>query len=449
MKNIGIKQASSLTALATLAVVAPFLIQPASAQVPADPGVRGGAAGAGGTLANPTTEADEFAFFQGSIDAFQETDGVEEGLGPRFNGDSCGGCHAFPAMGGSSPTTNPQVTLATLNGATNTIPTFITKTGPVREARFINNPDGTPDGGVHDLFTITGRADAPGCKLKQPNFPQQLAANNVIFRIPTPTFGLGLVENTTDAQLDADQAAFTTAKNNAGIAGHFNHSGNDGTITRFGWKGQNKSLVIFAGEAYNVEQGVTNELFPNEREDDANCQFNALQEDHTPVVNTHNSGSNASDFSSDVVRFGQFMRLLSPPVPAASTASTQRGQQAFNNVGCNLCHITSHKTHTSSLVAGLNSVTYQPFSDFMVHNMGDGLSDGVSQGNADGPRFRSAPLWGLGQRIFFLHDGRTKDLLQAIEAHESNNSAATTVEENFDALPNATKQDILNFLRSL
>jgi CxxC motif-containing protein (DUF1111 family) len=449
MHSVNPKQVLCLTALATIALVAPSLLEPSFAQIPVDPGVRGGAAGAGGSLANPTTEADEFAFWQASIDAFVEIDGVPEGLGPRFNLDSCAGCHAFPAVGGTSPATNPQVTVATLAGATNTIPPFITRNGPVREARFIRNPDGTADGGVHDLFTITGRSDAPGCKLAQPNFPQAIANNNIIFRIPTPTFGLGLVENTSDASLNADQAAFTTAKSNNGIAGHFNRSGNDGTITKFGWKAQNKSLVVFAGEAYNVEQGVTNELFTNEREDDPNCQFNATPEDHTPVVNTHNSGSNASDFSSDVVRFGQFMRLLAAPKPAAPTASTTRGQQAFNNIGCNLCHITSHTTHTSSLVAALNSVTYQPFSDFMLHSMGAGLADQVSQGNADGNDFRTAPLWGLGQRIFFLHDGRTKDLSAAIQAHESNGSAANTVEENFDALPATTQQDILNFLRSL
>ena len=422
---------------------------PALAAAAADPGVR--AASATDTFGNPVPglTADQTTLFFNGQATFKEQELIANGLGPRFNLDSCAGCHAFPAVGGTSPATNPQVTVATLAGATNTIPPFITRNGPVREARFIRNPDGTADGGVHDLFTITGRSDAPGCKLAQPNFPQAIANNNIIFRIPTPTFGLGLVENTSDASLNADQAAFTTAKSNNGIAGHFNRSGNDGTITKFGWKAQNKSLVVFAGEAYNVEQGVTNELFTNDREDDPNCQFNATPEDHTPVVNTHNSGSNASDFSSDVVRFGQFMRLLAAPKPAAPTASTTRGQQAFNNIGCNLCHITSHTTHTSSLVAALNSVTYQPFSDFMLHSMGAGLADQVSQGNADGNDFRTAPLWGLGQRIFFLHDGRTKDLSAAIQAHESNGSAANTVEENFDALPATTQQDILNFLRSL
>ena len=81
--------------------------------------------------------------------------------------------------------------------------------------------------------------------------------------------------------------------------------------------------------------------------------------------------------------------------------------------------------------------------------MGTGLNDNVSQGGAGGDQFRSAPLWGLGQRIFFMHDGRTKDLLVAIEEHESSGSEAITVESNFDLLSASQKQDVLNFLRSL
>jgi CxxC motif-containing protein (DUF1111 family) len=77
------------------------------------------------------------------------------------------------------------------------------------------------------------------------------------------------------------------------------------------------------------------------------------------------------------------------------------------------------------------------------------LADNVSQGTAGGDQFRTAPLWGLGQRIFFLHDGRTANLLTAIEAHEGNGSEASQVELNFDSLSASQQQDLLNFLRSL
>jgi hypothetical protein len=231
-------------------------------------------------------------------------------------------CHAQPAPGGTSPAVNPQVALATLDGATNKVPSFITANGPVREARFVRtdatNPLSPPDGGVHGLFTIQGRKDAPGCVLAQPDFAGQLSANNVIFRIPTPGFGLGLVENTPDATLQANLAATASARAAAGIGGRFNTSGNDGSITRFGWKAQNKSLLVFAGEAYNVEQGVSNEGFPNERSAVPGCVFNSTPEDSSNFTNPNSSSSitgTVSEMSSDIVNFAMFIRMLAPPTP--------------------------------------------------------------------------------------------------------------------------------------
>jgi len=144
--------------------------------------------------------------------------------------------------------------MATLDrqpGQAQTVPSFVQADGPVREARFIRNPDGTKDGGVHGLYTIAGRIDAPGCNLAQPDFATQLANHNVIFRIPTPVFGLGLIENVPDLALQANLQSNRALKESLGIKGRFNTTGNDGTITRFGWKAQNKSLLIFSTEAYN------------------------------------------------------------------------------------------------------------------------------------------------------------------------------------------------------
>jgi CxxC motif-containing protein (DUF1111 family) len=394
-------------------------------------------------------------------------------------------CHAQPAIGGSGPgmtspqnsVPNPQVALATLDGAMNSVPSFITGNGPVREARFIRNPDGSLDGGVHDLYTITGRMDAPGCTLSQPNFDQQLANNNVIFRIPTPVFGLGLVENTPDSALQENLAATQAARFQLGIGGSFNTSGNDGTITRFGWKAQNKSLLIFAGEAYNVEQGVSTELFPNERSAVPGCVFNSTPEDSSNILNGNQSSPNfnmavgtASEMLADFENFAVFMRLSAPPTPAPSTASTLRGANLFSTVGCALCHSPSLTT-ANSVFTGMGGVTYQPFSDFALHHMGAGLADGINQGAAGPDQFRTAPLWGVGQRLFFLHDGRTSDLLQAIQAHSgcsgdaprrrdhdrdgdrnrggSCGSEADGVIRNFNGLAPSQQQDILNFLRSL
>jgi CxxC motif-containing protein (DUF1111 family) len=420
-----------------------------------DPGPRGGPPGVGGPLTD--VGASEEQLFAAAKSRFQEVDSVSGtvpgetgiGLGPRFNLNSCAGCHAFPAVGGSSPATNPQVAMARLDGAKNVVPSFITTTGPVREARFVRNPDGTPDGGVHDLFVISGRTDASGCNIKQPDFVAALAQDNVIFRIPTPLFGLGLVENVPDDNLVAAQDENRALAESLGIrVGVFNRSANDGTITRFGWKAQNKSLLIFAGEAYNVEQGVTNEAFPSKRETDPSCQYNGLPEDSMNLTPAFNSGSPASDYSSDIVNFAAFARLSAPPTPMPDTASTARGRQVFQNIGCHACHVMTQTTGQSEYT-GQSKLSFSPFSDFALHDMGMALADGVSQGNATGREFRTAPLWGIGQRLFFLHDGRTSDLYQAITAHASAGSEANTVISHFEMLSTTDQQALLNFLRSL
>jgi CxxC motif-containing protein (DUF1111 family) len=470
MAHDNLRLRSTTAKIAMLAAAGWVLVGPLGADAASpvvDPGVRRGAAGAGGPV--PGLDPTETTFFQAVSKRFLEVDSVSSnvnaagqpipglqadetgvGLGPRFNLNACAGCHVFPAVGGSSPTVNPQISVATLDGAKNTIPPFISLNSPIREARFINNPNGTPDGGVHDLFVITGRVDAPGCHIAQPNFPQAVAQNNVIFRIPIALFGDGLVENTPDNNLEGATSNVVHQQTSLGISGHFNTSGNDGTIARFGWKAQNKSLLIFSGEAYNVEQGVTNELFPDERDTTAGCRFNATPEDSTNLtIATAGSGPQAaSDFSADIINFAAFMRLLAAPTPAAATASVIQGAAVFENIGCGACHIQSQTT-TKSIFTNQSDVTFHPFSDFAVHDMGVGLQDQITQGNAIGTEFRSAPLWGVGQRVFFLHDGRTANLITAIEDHASSGSEANEVIENFNLLSPANKQDLLNFLRSL
>ena len=152
-------------------------------------------------------------------------------------------------------------------GGQNYVPSFITQYGPIREVRFQRKPDGTPDGGVHQLFTIVGRSDigTPGCTaavLPSTDFETQYRNGNLSFRIPLQMFGLGLIESIQDQAILNASAATQSLRVALGIGGIPNRSGNDGTITRFGWKAQNKSVTIFSGEAYNVEMGVTNDVFP-------------------------------------------------------------------------------------------------------------------------------------------------------------------------------------------
>jgi CxxC motif-containing protein (DUF1111 family) len=427
----------------------------ATAHAQVDPGVRGGAPGAGLPFGDLTTN--ERSFFDVGQEDFAEEEGVGDGIGPRFNLDGCAGCHLQPAVGGTSPATNPQVAIATAFGAQNTVPSFITANGPVREARFKFNSNGSRDGGVHALYTIRGRVDdtgnASGCTAAQEDFATQLANNNVIFRIPTPTFGAGLMEMIPDQTLINNVNASPNTKASFGISGRLNRNGNDGTVSRFGWKAQNESLLLFSGEAYNVEMGISNELFQVERDENASCQFASHPNDVTNV-----DGPLPTDTISAIEKFSFFMRFLAPPTPSTNSpggsASIARGRAAFTAVGCGLCHTPTLRTGIST-VAALSNKDANLFSDLALHQMGPGLADNVLQGGARGDEFRTAPLWGLGQRIFFLHDGRTSDLRAAIAAHRSNGnsqfgpSEANTSVNSFNALSAGSRQDVLNFLRSL
>jgi CxxC motif-containing protein (DUF1111 family) len=414
---------------------------------------------------DPTNAKD---FFNDGLGRFQEVETITgNGLGPRFNLNQCSGCHSQPTVGGTGPATNPQFTLISkgIASAQDTMPSFITASGPTREARFpfFFNADGSantnaPNGGVETIFTVSRLPGATSCSLAQPSFASAAAAGNLIFRIPTPLFGAGLLENVDEATLIAVQTA--EANNGVGISGTFNYNGNDGTVARFGWKAQNKSLLLFSGEAYNVEMGIANELFPQDRplpgeEQLQNGLASAcmnLEKVGYPEDIT-NFGAAGSGVLSDVEGFAQFMRLLAPPIPSTTTpggaTSISNGKSLFSSVGCAVCHTPSMKTQASHITSSLGNATVNAYTDLEIHHMGTGLADNVSQGGAGGDQFRTAPLWGLGQRIFFLHDGRTTNLLTVIADHRSSGSEANTVVANFNALSASQKQDLLNFLRSL
>jgi len=463
MNNRKLLHAVPFLPLAFLLVAGMFLIQAdlvLSDLNARDPGVRGGPPGAGGPIAGLT--ANEIRFFELGLEDFNEAEDVADGLGPRMNLDGCGGCHSQPAIGGSSPAVNPQVAFA--NAATPSqlpaVAAFIRADGPIRETRLVKKPDGTPDGGVTNTFTITGRDGAAGCNLAQHDFAREIANRNIIFRIPSPVFGAGLIEQIQDATILANMAADSNDKRDLGIRGRpnilvsgrtisgaENRNGNDGTITRFGWKAQNVSLLLFSGEAYNVEMGITSELFQNERDQTPSCQFATVPND------TQNfDAPDALTGTTAIQNFANFQRFLAPPTPSTNTPggsdSIGRGRTQFSNVGCALCHTPTLRTGNATVVA-LRNRNANLFSDLLVHDMGDGLADGISQGQAGPREFRTAPLWGLGKRVFFLHDGRTSDLEVAIQQHRSNGSEANGVINRFNNLSESRKQDILNFLRSL
>jgi CxxC motif-containing protein (DUF1111 family) len=483
-----------------------------------DPGVRGGPPGAGDPV--PGISDNERALFrEGRLRATEleaTCDGCSDitpgsptgqdpllqtitnsaGLGARFNADQCTACHSQPALGGSGgflvpnpeappgrrrPPENPMFDLIPhRRGETNQVPSFITQYGPIREARFIRKPNGQQDGGVHQLFTVVGRSDdgtIPGCDasvLPQPDFETELRKHNVSFRIPLQMFGLGLIDTIQDIEILARHDATAALRARLGISGIPNRSANDGTITRFGWKAQNKSLTMFAGEAYNVEMGVTNELFPQAVEELPAC--NGPNKNHpndatrVDADDSRNQGfNNPIHELADWMQFTLFMRFLDGPRPVALGASARLGRQLFGTdtsnpgIGCFLCHTPAMKTAAATEFEVLQDKPVNLYSDLLIHHMGPGLADRITQGLARGDMFRTTPLWGVGQRFFFLHDGRTSDLMQAILAHSSSRrdedvgeearafppSEAEAVIAAFRNLSATDKQEILDFLRSL
>ena len=399
------------------------------------------------------------------------------GMSPTFNADQCFICHFQPTIGGTSPAMNPASLIAHRLGGTNTVPSFEGTNGAFREVRYKYGTDGQRDGGVVNLFTVKGRSDAPGCKLEQPDFESALRNRNVAFRIPLQLFGLGLIESIQDLAIKNQMNSNVALKRALGIGGHTNIVPNNGTISRFGWKAQNGSINIFAGEAYNVEMGITNDLFPIARNEDPAC--NTAYEPFDVPRTKIGFYENPLKIMPAWLMFTVFMRFVDAPQPVALSQSAAQGKQLFSDIGCALCHTPSFKTpgmahptkqseEIGPQVVALRGKTVSLYSDLLVHRMGATLADNVIQGNAGPDEFRTTPLWGLGQRLFFLHDGRTGDLLKTIQAHQSRAysdggdnpakdsasytygpSEANAVVDKFNELSESSKQAILDFLRSL
>ncbi|HEX6160791.1 MAG TPA: di-heme oxidoredictase family protein [Thermoanaerobaculia bacterium] len=363
----------------------------------------------GGPL--PNLPAADVALFNGGREEFREQERVEDGLGPVFNGRSCGECHGVPVLGGGS---NRLVTRigTTANGPFDPLTRL---GGSLLQTNAIGPQEGSPH------------------RFNPETVPP--AATIVARRRSTPLFGLGLVDATDDATFVA--LAQLQAARNDGTAGRValvdNILAGMRTVGKFGWKGQVPTLHQFAGDAYLNEMGITSPLFPNENCPSGNCA--ELQFNPRPGLN---------DGGEDVDALTSFMRFLAAPPRGTITAEVLAGQNVFQRIGCESCHTRSLQTGPNANPA-LDRVTYQPYSDFLLHDMG-ALGDGIVQGAATGRELRTAPLWGLRFLNRYLHDGRATTLEAAIAAHDGQGRAAR---DRFNTLSPADRTRLLAFLRSL
>jgi CxxC motif-containing protein (DUF1111 family) len=341
---------------------------------------------------------------------FNEDKDAARGLGPIFNDVSCLRCHSVPVAGGSNPR------LVTLFG------------------RMTN--------GVFDPLTARGGSVLQEHALGpeqgvSPFLPELVPAQATIVgqRRTTPLFGLGFIDATPEATfiaLAAQQAAGNPAT--AGrVAFVTNFVAGMPTVGKFGWKAQVPSLFQFAGDASLNEMGITSPEFPNENCANGNC--NDLARNPAPGLNDTGDG---------VRQLTDFMLMLGAPSRGLITADVTAGEQVFQQLGCNQCHV-ANLTTGSHPIAALSNKTYSPYSDFLLHDMG-ALGDGIVQGEATGREFRTPPLWGLRAHGTFLHDGRANNLDDAITAHDGQ---ARTSREAWQGLDAQARARLMAFLNSL
>jgi CxxC motif-containing protein (DUF1111 family) len=365
-----------------------------------------------GNLGEPVRglTAAQLGVWQSARAEFNKDKDAAAGLGPIFNDVSCLRCHTVPVAGGSSVR---QVTLfgRTANGAFDPL---TTRGGAVLQEQALGSEQGLSP-------------------FQRELVPTQ--ATIVTKRRTSPLFGLGFVEATPDATfiaLAAEQAARNPAT--AGrVALVTNFVAGARTVGKFGWKAQLPSLFQFAGDASLNEMGITSPEFPNENCANGNC--NDLARNPAPGLN---------DAGENVRQLADFMRMLGAPSRGLITPDVTAGEQVFQQLGCNECHVPNLTTG-SYPIAALSNKIYSPYSDFLLHDMG-ALGDGIVQGDASGREFRTAPLWGLRAQITFLHDGRANNINDAITAHDGQARASREAYQQLDAEARARLMDFLNSL---
>ena len=314
-------------------------------------------AGPGQPLARLTPQ--ELGRWQAGRGTFQQEATPLAGLGPVFNENSCVRCHGGPAPGGSGPQLVTRFG-RTINGQFDPMVEF---GGPAIQSRGI---------GLFRGVNFVGEV-----------VPRQ--ATIVARRRTTPLFGLGLVDGIPDSTLMnlavAQHEHFPAL---AGLPGMIHDpSTGEERVGRFGWKSQQATLFSFTADALVNEMGITTPVFSTDNCPQGNCA--TLSAD--PARTHPNAPTTAT-----IQQLTDFMSLNAPPPPGPVSTAAVAGQIVFGTIGCAVCHQPTFQTGTNP-VGALNGVTFTPYSDFLLHDMGS-LGDGIVQGSANGSQMRTAPLWG-------------------------------------------------------
>lgn len=367
----------------------------------------------------PGLTREQLAGFHAGREAFEEEEGVADGVGPVFNDTSCAACHNGEATGGSSDVLSTQIG-TTVGGRFDPLVRF---GGPTIQRKGII--------GLRE-YEFAGEV-----------VPHE--ATIVALRRATQVFGLGLVDAVPDEDLIL--LARTQERTDPETAGVPNvvpdlRTG-DPQVGRFGWKAQVGSVFDFSADAYKDEMGITIPGFIRTADGRTIGEENAPQGDVEALIFNPVASPNEPDLE-DIELFTDFITFLAPPPRGPITRDVRAGQAVFERVGCAACHVPTLRTGPHRARA-LDRVTFHPYSDFLLHDMGL-LGDGIEQGTGTGRQMRTAPLWGLRVQPAFLHDGRAGTIEEAILLHDGQGLRSRNL---FRELDTGSRRLLLAFLNSL
>ncbi len=366
----------------------------------------------------------ERALFELGKVAYSTPRTAENGLGPAFNATNCATCHESP-IGGWGGTTVQHFAILEPNGTFN----FLEELGgPVRQRLALS----------------------PACSEQLPE-----SANHVRERVTPSVLAFGLVEALADAQLEAN--ADPDDSDGDGVSGRVHwvqpiesDASSPLRAGRFGWKAQIATVLSFSADAGRTEMGITNRVVGDETA--PNGDVTRLNICDATVEPEDAPRSNGLEFI-DSITF--FQRYLGPPPQSPRLGMT--GEVVFNETGCAKCHTPSFTTpNDPSLESALRNKTFRPYSDFLLHDMGDmdsdGIGDGIPAGDAGRMEMKTPPLWNMRDRPAMLHDGSASEfeLVDKIElAIARHGGEASSSRANYDLLSQTARDQLTQFLDSL
>jgi CxxC motif-containing protein (DUF1111 family) len=357
------------------------------------------------------TPAQRLAFEHGSR-TFSKFYRIADGLGPVFNEMACVVCHGVEA-GRSGDRSNTHFGLR----ESDVFNPLAELGGSLVQSRGIG-PITTVDG----THSFVGEAPPPEANVTTTRLTQALQGLGFVDAVPHATW-LAIAE----AELVADPA--TAGR----VHVVFDLAAGSAAVGKFGWKAQVPTLVQFAGDALRNEIGITSPGFRDEVCPQGDCM--ALAFNPTPALN---------DDGRDVAALTDFMTVLAAPPRGTITDVVAAGESVFAQTGCATCHLPTIQTGPSA-VAALDLVSFHPYSDFLLHDMGS-LGDGIGQGHASAREMRTTPLWGLRSANRFLHDGSARTVTDAILRHDGQGRASR---DRFATLGPRLTALLLAFLSSL